>query len=425
MLLLNLGCGLLATAAVGSMACTGAGPQALPLAVSFSVSRGGKSVSCGAVPEIRRVTVTIFSADGMTILPGFPQDADCATGRFNASLPRANYVLAITATGTVADVPATLFAARQDVPAGARSVEVLLEPEAAYLAVGWSFGDQLLAPCIAVDHVVITVARTAQGGGGRGPVVFTATAACSATPLVIERPFAAETFDIEVDALSAGGLALFSGTVTRTAARGEQVFDLILAPLGGALELDFNFAIGSQMVRACDDPRVGVVAVQATVTPADGGATVRETFACAEPRPYAFRSARYLPGRRLTLELVAAGAQHFEARDAFTMPAGDKRWSPPITLYAVGTATVTVAVTTATCTHSRPTFHVRVAADDPLLPAAVPLDQLLPPGVTSVGLDRLPFGAYAVDVTDPATGCGAHALRTVAARWNAWPPVAL
>jgi hypothetical protein len=398
--------------------------------ISFLIAKGGKDVACASVKEIEDVTVTLHAADGRTVIAGFPKIADCSSGVLETSVAPGNYALEVVAEGHVGSEKGVLFTAHTMTTPDMKDVQLSLKPEVAYLTIVWSFENQDLMPCLSndVDHVQVTIST------GSTHASFDRAFPCMATPVAIDEPFPLDSFTILIQAFSDQGAPLFSRTVMRTPERGDQEVDLVLTPLGGSLFLDWQFGIRAELTRACNDPRVDVATIAATVVSLEGGQPISDHFDCAVGRPYRFRAARFRPGRSLELDLVGESViggepMRFKGVDVFTMPDGDKTWMPPLTMYAVGTATVAIRIATSTCsTQIFDGFEVKVTTADSGTPPRRVFDQRLDHGVSSVAVEDLPYGAYLIEVSqilNQTPLCRAEKTRTIDARYNMWDPFVL
>lgn len=389
------------------------------LTFDYQLFRRGQNVSCDAAPEVREVMVTLFLPSSGVPRAGWPRTVDC-TGRFEApDVEPGRHVVQVEAVGDLqGDPAAVLYEARTEVTLPEDGdFELSLEPEIAFLDLSWSFGSDMLAPCAtevaSVDLIV------AAGSGDP----FMASYDCQASPVSIEMPFAVQSYAIRLTANSAEGFPLFDAEARHTLEPGVNPFNLVLMPQGGRVLLDFSFVIGPGLTtRMCDDPNVMADEVTATLHNLEGGFTVEETFACDEPRPYAFRSARFTAGRMLELELVAeADVARFKAVERFTMPEGD-RLGDLISLEPVGTASVSVLVSSSTCAGDVDRFEVAVTETGGSAPILE--EEILPPasGLTVVDL---PYGDYQIDVAEVVNGqilCTARGIRTIEGRENDWDP---
>lgn len=395
--------------------------------VSFAVSKDGANVPCSQVPDITELEVVVRAAGGATVRAGYPRDADCAAGVVLLDgLPDGAHELELSARGVLAgDERALLFRATTtfETPRDT-SLSVSLRPEVAFLEVAWTFEGNDLLPCeLEVGDIEVLVSAGSSQGAS-----FTDHFSCAATPVRVPAPLPLLAYTIQVNAYSAEGYILFSGTANRAVERGENRVELTLAAMGGRLYLDWLFGLGGEMVRLCDDPRVAVETVVARVRTVEGGANHASTeLDCAAERPVAFAPRRYQPGRLLEVELVAEGAERFLARETFVMPAGDRYQDPPIVLGPVGTATASVVVRTSTCSELLAdgielAVYREGTTRDPVAEAR------LPAGRDQAVFADLPFGAYEVDVSlarGPDRLCTVRERRAVGARWTLWDPFVL
>lgn len=410
LLTLLVGCG-------GESAGTGTG-----LTFDYRLFRRGENVACDAAPEVREVMVTLFLPSSGVPRAGWPRTVDC-TGHFEAlDVEPGKHVIQVEAIGDLqGDPSAVLYTARTevDLPQDG-AVELSLEPEIAFLDLSWAFGSDMLAPCAtevaSVDAIVAS--------GSADP--FNATYDCNASPVSIEMPFAVQSYAIRLTANSAEGFPLFDAEVRHTLEPGVNPVNLALMPQGGRVLLDFSFVIGPGLTtRMCDDPNVMAEEVTATLDNLEGGFTVTETFACDEPRPYAFKSSRFTAGRMLELTLEAeAAAARFKGTERFIMPEGD-RMGDLLPLEPVGTASVTVMVESSTCAGDVDRFEVSLTAAGESTPA---FEADIEPPSSGVAAEDLPYGEYAVEVLEVVNGqvlCTASGTRTIDARENDWDPFRL
>jgi hypothetical protein len=423
----GLGLIVLALSSSGALlACGGsAGEGTGDLAVSFELFRGGANVPCSEATEVRRVEARLFA--GATAVAGFPRDVDCASGRFELrALPAGSYTVELVARGEVGgEADAALFRARSTVEIpGAGEVSLSLKPEVAYLTLTWTFGEEGLAPC---GNEVASVGVIVSAGGSQAGA-FRGTFPCTGTPLAIPQPFALQSYTIRLDANSAEGFPLYSLTDRRLLDRGQNSYAAVLAPLGGRLYLDWEFALGMERTRDCSGPSVRVGELRATVRSLEGGQSVVERISCAEPRPYALKASRFTEGRRLEVELLAEGERHqWRSVETFVMPSRD-RAAAPAALRQVGTATVSFTVSS-TCAGAMTTgYRVRVvdkAADRGAPPT---LEADLAPDARVLGIPYLVYGEYGVRVQQllgRSVGCSVEGSRTIRARRNDWDALRL
>jgi hypothetical protein len=419
---------LLLASACGSSAGGGSGG----ISVHFLVHKGGSDVPCASVKEIDSVTITLTSADGRTVVPGFPKVADCAAGALSTSVAPGSYTLDVIAKGKLAGEEATLFSSHTTLTPDMRDIALSLEPEVAYLAIGWTFQDQNLMPCLSNDVKTVEVIIST---GTSHTAAFDKSFPCMSTPIAIDQPFPLDMFTINIQAYSDQGAPLFSHTDMRTPTKGDQEFDFALQAVGNSLLLDWIFGIGMQTSRMCDDPRVLVTAVTATVRSTDGGAPISQVIDCAEARPVRFKEARYRPGRNLELDLVGDSMvngqpMRFKGIDTFTMPDTDRNYNQmPLLMSAVGTATVSIHIATSTCgNHIFDGYVVTVSTADQQSPPKQVLEKMVGPTITAVAVEDLPYGAYSVAVTQVVNQmplCSTQKMRSIDARYNTWDPFVL
>ncbi len=404
--LLCLGCG-------ADNAVDGGGLQ-----VEYELLKRGASVACTDANEVREIEVTLFAANGITPRAGWPRKSTC-TGTFTAEdVEAGEYVLQVAALGVLqGDSAAVLYKARTNLTLPHEAVSLSLEPEVAFLDLGWTFGSEMLAPCAEVASIDVIVAA-----GAGDP--YNGRFSCQDTPVQIQQPFSLQSYAIQVAASSAEGFPLFTATAQRTLDRGLNEHTAVLTPLGSRVFIDFDFQVAAGTTRLCDDPGVHATDVRATIRNLEGGAPVTETFACMEERPYAFRSARFTQGRQLELELLAEADARFKGIQRFTMPADDHS-TGILTLVPVGSATVSVEVQSSTCTATVDRYAVRVRRDGVTTPL---LETTIEPPDDHLPLVDLPYGAYRITVDEIAGGssrCTTEDVRTIERRDNAWDPFVL
>ena len=387
--------------------------------LTFGIDQSGSRVSCTSVSEITSFEVTLLLPNGQTRWPGFPMVVDCASGAFSfQGVTPGEYLIDLKARGSLdGDDMAILYSAVEPITIPSNApIDVVLTPEVGFLDLSWTFGDDELAPCateVGAIEVVI-------GSPGSQVGSFMGRFTCTEPPIRVPRSFAPQEYVIRVVALSPqDDLPLFRHTTERFLVRGDNAYAAVLEPLGGRLNLDWQFAVGADEFTDCDAPVVGVSDVSIEIQSREGGGGVdRATAACVDA-PYAFVANRYTQDRRLTAVLTAEGEHYFEARQDFVMPAGDYD-SGRITLHAVGTATLAVGVRTATC------------AEDMVVGYAVtvrgPTDfatqvEGLAPGRPFAALSGLRYGAYEIEVEQQTVGgiqCRARGQRRIGSRDNDW-----
>ncbi|MCB9650127.1 MAG: hypothetical protein H6730_26595 [Deltaproteobacteria bacterium] len=411
------------TSVLAASACGGDAESGDALALRFTVSRGGEPLACADVSEISEVTLKLRDAQGR-IVAGVPSTVDCAAGAVDVyAAPAGTYTLELAATGTLSGDPnAVLFKVSQPVTVPG-TYDLVLQPQVAYLTLGWTFGDDELAPCgTEVDEIGVIVST---GAGQVGS--FTGTFGCTATPVVIPQPFDLQEYVIQVEARSTEGFPLFNHTTSRILDRGQNTYTANLTPLGGQVFFDWAFAVlpGDAPIRMCDAASVQVGNLEVTIESLEGGASVSESVPCtATMRPYAFTKARFTQGRQLALVVAAEGEERFWAREEFTMPAGD-RVGDRLTLTAVGTATVGFQVATASCTPTRldgVTLTARRRGADAAEAHTVELGA----DETEATFTPLFYGTYDVEAvlqTDQGPLCPRTDVRSVSERAHAWAPI--
>lgn len=394
--------------------------------VSFMVFKGGADVACASVSEISEVEIRVIAPSG-ALRAGFPRAIDCAAAHEAINLPAGEHIVEISARGELAgDMRAVLFRSTSTITTPETStLQVSLRPEVAFLTINWSFGSSALLPCdTEVGEVDVLVSTgTAQG------TAFHQRFACMDTPVVVPAPLPLASYTILIDAYSSQEFILFSGTAVRSLERGDNDVTVMLAAMGGRLYMDWIFAIRGQPIRPCDDDRVMVTGVEASVSSTEGGNIVAtESFACGVPRPHGFVGQRYRPGRMLEMVLVAEGVQRFRGVERFMMPAGDRYQDPPLVLEAVGTASVSVSVRTSTCAEllsdafSIEIFDVDGGGVEPVAEVNLNL------GMHDVAIPDLPFGDYWVDVAlmrGRDRLCTVRERRSIDDRLAVWEPFIL
>lgn len=314
---------------------------------------GSESLECAQLPSITSLEVSLLDSAGTVARPGYPRSSPC--GPITLEGPEGPGVLLLRAVGTVdEDAEATLFQARLDVDLPGAPQLLSLRPEVAFLELDWNFGDRELGPCTS-EVARIDVIVSAPGATGAG---LNESFGCAEGPIQVERPFSLSPHIIDVRAVSAGGFPVYSRTDQRVFERGPNRVETILSPLGGQLLLDWRFELANMAIQACDDPRVGVRTVRATVQGLtlqggalvpDGSRSIADVVDCAAARPVPFQPARFPALRNLELVLEGEGPEHrFLSVERLVMPEGDALLNPSV-LTAVGVATATVTVVSADC----------------------------------------------------------------------------
>lgn len=347
-------------------------------------------MTCAALPEITEVDVLLRDADGAAVA-GIPTSADCGAGTWEATgLPAGAYTVQITAKGALSgDDSAVLF--RGSTMANAPgTVDLVLDPQVAYLTLDWTFGEAALGPCGTEVDTVDVIVSTGAGQVGS----FSETFACTAGPIEIPQPLDLQRYLISVTGNSSEGFPLFTHTAERILDRGQNVYTANLMPLGGQVFVDWDFVVhsGDMPVRPCDAESVQVQDALVTIASLEGGAPISEYVTCTQ-RPHAFAAARFTQGRQLSLRIEAVGAERFLAEETFTMPAGD-RVGERLVLHATSTATVGIEVSTSSCT---PAQLDGVGLTITLQEEARALEVTVPPDEDSVVLPDLWFGTYIIE----------------------------
>lgn len=414
--------------AVGTIsACGGSNPpNDAGFRFSFQVMKGGRNLTCDAAGGIEEVIVTVRTPDDLTVLSGYPRSADCASGVFSGpSLPAGPHVLDVSAKGKLQTGDrAVLFRSHAPLTSPSDlSLAITLQPEVAFLKVGWTFENQALMPCATEVQSVDVLIST----GTTRVSAFHKSFRCTETPIEVPGALPLDTFTIQIDAYSSEGVPLFSVGPSRALTRGDNEFTATLLPLGGLLYLDWEFSIRGQIIRACDDARVAAREILATVKSLEGGASVSERVECATPRPYKFRAQRFRRGRMLELTLSADGSERFKGADVFVMPDGDRYSRPPLSMRAVGNASASLAVRTASCAVAgQQAFEIKVTTADGTTPPREVAKLTLPEGASQATIEDLAYGPYLVEAAQLQNGthvCDARGIRVIAARTNVWEPL--
>jgi hypothetical protein len=398
------------------LSCSGgddSGHQALT--INYQLAKRGMNVDCADAPEVAEVEVTLFGSNGITPRAGWPRKATCNGSFVAEDLDPGAYVLQVVALGELQGDPAAeLYKARTDLTIPHEPLLLSLAPEVAFFDLAWTFGSDMLGPCTEVGSIDVLVAASGTPG-------FSGRFDCDATPIQIETPFTLQSYAVQVIANSADGFPLFTSDARVTFDRGLNEYTAVLSPLGGQVQIDFNFFTRNTTTRMCDDPDVDATDLTATIVSLEGGDTVMETFGCMETRPHAFSSARFTQGRMLQLEVVADAAERFKGIQIFTMPADDY-FTGVMTLVPVGDATVIAEVRSSTCAGTVDRFDVTV------VPSAEPniafASSIMPPD-DRVDITDLPFGEYRVSVQEFVGGaekCSVEGVRIISARTNVWDP---
>ncbi len=399
---------------------TGTGAVSVPLTVKFL--RGGEGRTCGQVGGVTHLDVSVYAPPGNVLRGGFPQRFDCVDSLV-LQLPAGDQVIEVVARGTLgSDSEAALYRIRSEIGVDGAPLALVLLPEVAFLELAWTFGSDNLAPCgTEVELIQVRVAT----GGSQAPA-FEGAFPCGQGSAVLPAPLELTMYTIDVVAPSAEGFPLFTHQARRLLDRGDNQYTALLQPQGGRLYLDWEFGIGSNIVRDCASREVGVQSIKATVLSREGGTEVSETILCTEARPYAFRAARFTQGRQLSLVLEAEGQARFVAREDFTMTAGD-RSGERLVMVPVGTATVSFAATSS-CTLVNWDATELTVSPVGQRGGPAPLEQRLGRDVRSAVLNDLPYGRYRVQLVQrlgSQKGCQADEEREIAARQNEWVPFEL
>jgi hypothetical protein len=406
-------------------ACGEEGPAYLKIEpITFSLFKGGRNVACSTVAGIDRVEANLYTPDGSTLRPGSPHVALCQDGQVRlVNAPEGDHVLEVIARGPVLGLTdAVLYKARTAVTFPTAPLELSLKPEVAFLTVDWSFDDSGLDPCVdevAEIEVLLSASASQQ-------TTYNQRFLCSERPSEVNVPLPLLNFTIQVDAYSSEGFPLYSATAQRVLERGENEYTAILMSRGARVYLDWQFQVGTTSIRACDDAEVGAQSITVNITVDKGNQTATEIVDCAESRPYAFTENRYQAGNELMIELVADGAARFLGRRAEQTTGEDLYVRPPIVLYAVGSATVAIAVDTSSCAQAAyDAFSViAVNVEDPSVTETLELGSQ----ERSATFADLPYGTYDVAVVQTnhdVPVCTALGRRTISGRENAWAAIEL
>lgn len=394
--------------------------------VDFSLSKGTEApLACSAVSAVRGVTVRVFATDGLTLLPGWPQQADCASGRFtDTSLGAGSYVLEVQATGDLFEDPAAvLFAIRRPITLPAdRAVTLDLSPEVGFMELTWTFAPSNdLAPC--ADEVGDLSLSFSTGPGAS----YSRTRLdCAAGRHVIPVPLLPQSYTLKMEAYAQGEdpSRIYTIEVSNVLVeRGQNPpFAVALRPTGGEVLFDWSFMVGAASVQACDDSRVGVRTLEARITNALGDPPLVASIPCDGQRPVRFPGFRPPEGQPWTLTLISAGgAQRFVGSEDFTAARGDTDLGL-LTLTAVGSATVTVTRTSSSaCVPDGMGLHVTGTAAGESMPTFV---ADLPDTGGMAPIVDVPLGEYRVVVQSGARIC-VEGTRTISMRTNNWEPFEL
>ncbi|MEL7371939.1 MAG: hypothetical protein AAFN74_23645 [Myxococcota bacterium] len=391
------------------------------LELRFFILQAGQETPCREATAFDRIQVDVRRADINVSLPGFPTTVNCAVGTVTVpSIAPGAYVAVFEALGPLADdSEAVIYSARREILLPSSPVRVVLEPEVGFLSLAWAFGDDDLAPCASeIGSIEVAVSPF-----GATVPIYAERTNCLATPLRIPRPLLLQAYAISVDAFSSqDNLRLFRHAARRFLVRGDNSYVAVLEPLGGRVNLDWRFALGPDLFTDCDAAVIQVPDVDIALLGRDGGNDVDRVTASCTDAPFAFIANRYTQGRLLSAILVAEGMHRFEGQRDFEMPDGDFE-SGPITLHAVGTATVSTVVRTASCAEDLVTGY-RVTTSGPV-DLTTQLDRW-GPQVPEVSLGGLRYGTYAfrvVQETGVGIQCVAQGQRHVGARANDWAPL--
>ena len=412
------------SAAAGLLFAVGCSDSSTVETVGFdmtvSVALGSSRVSCASLAEIESLEISLLLRGTRSEWPGFPQRFGCDQDSFTFSgITPGEYTVDIKGLGPLdGDAMAVIYSAVQDISLPAtETVDVLLSPEVGFLDLSWTFGDDNLAPCANEVGPVAVFIGTPGGQAG----AYSGRFGCTESPVRIPRPFAAQEYVIEVEALSPqDNLRLFIHRTQRFLVRGDNEYRAVLEPLGGRVHLDWQFAVGADEFTDCDAPVVGVSEIAVEIQSREGGGGVDRATASCLDAPYGFIGNRYTEGRMLTAVLTAEGVHRFEAVQDFDMPEGDYD-SGRLTLHAVGTATLAATVMTATCAADGVTGYDVTAAG--------PVDfafQTNEPNAPVFPLSGLRYGAYDIEVaqmTAAGVQCRARGQRRISRRDNSWAPL--
>ncbi|MFO0722956.1 MAG: hypothetical protein U1E65_04165 [Myxococcota bacterium] len=425
---------LLATAAP-SLLClalasgcdSGVGPG-VSFTVHAQLSDGSALHRCSDTMGVTRLEFKALSADGLSAQPGFPKSLDCAQADTftDGSLPAGKYVLEVTAIGPLAgDQNGVLYRARRSMslPEDA-TIELSLEPQIAFLKLAWQFnGKSLETVCRdEIDHLSLFISTGAAGTGSYQNLELP----CTASPYVVPSLFLPQQYTIQLDALAKEtGLKLYAATDTRILERGQNPeFTVVLRPIGNRIHFDFRFAIGAAMADACDDARVAATSVLAKVISADGDEPVLATIPCSAQRPIEFPGASFTKGRPLELDVSADGAHRFLGKKPFVLTMDGDADLGLLTLNAVGSATISVSVTSTACAGIN-TFVASV--EDATSHMQVFTGPIAATG-GSLYVPDVPYGDYDIWVRGligMTEKCSASSREHVTGRENAWAPLSL
>lgn len=409
-------------------ACGGESSDAVGFDLEFRVTRQERSLACSEVPEIRSARVTVFRADGVTVMPAWPKSADCASGALvDRTVPAGDYVIEVAALGELAgESDVVLFKARREVTLpSSEPIIMSLMPEVAFLTISWSFKTlDNLGPCEEeIGRIALYVSTGAAGPGSYNNLDL----GCDQGPFELPTPFLPQRYTVRLEAYSElTGRLLYTFGEDRLLERGENPpFHAIFQPIGGRLIFDWRFAVRGAIYQACNDPQVGASEVLATVQNRAGDEPFISPIACDTQRPHALQGVRYTQGQELDIELAAEGVERFYAAQALRMPQGDADLGM-LTLQAVGSATVAFTVTASSaCAGGVAGFDVTLS--DPVTQATV-VENRLGPMERSLPLADVPFGEYRVRIAGtngPTVICETSGLRTIEGRSSVWDPFAL
>lgn len=372
-------------------ACAGDDDDANFGRLSLFTERGGVTLDCAAIDDLGALSLTITDAAGVVIV----SERAISCGGALPELPAATYRLRVEAR----EGALLRYQGETTAQLPAEELPLALIPTQAYVQLGWSLSK-------AADCAAIAVELTPEGEQARS-----FRFGCAESPQWLAGSVSPARARVRVSAEDADGLVSARAHLDRVLLSGDNELQVALLPLDVGLSVDWSFSVGEQLIRACDDARVGVSELTATARDDIGGVLAEERILCASARPYLL-DARFSPGEPVELELRASGAEHrFRGRGALEIGASSRA---EVQLCAAGTVSLSVEATEACAGATR----VSLRRDGETASTEVELEA----GVTEASVE-LCYGSYELSVATEA--CSVTTTRQLAASEARWAPVIL